>query len=75
VSSIAPRPVLVIHNEADAIIPAEHSWRLAAAYPKAQGTIMDLTSTATGSVLEGGDAVPLVSSVSRRVCKAGYDIP
>ena len=36
VSSIAPRPVLLIHNEADAIIPAEHSRRLAAAYPKAQ---------------------------------------
>jgi len=36
IGRIAPRPVLLIHDDADPIVPVEHCHRLARAYPAAQ---------------------------------------
>jgi len=36
IGEIAPRPVLLIHDDADPIVPVEHCRRLAHAYPAAQ---------------------------------------
>ena len=36
VAKIAPRPLLIIHGEADQLIPIEHAYALHAAYPKSE---------------------------------------
>jgi pimeloyl-ACP methyl ester carboxylesterase len=36
IGSLAPRPVMLIHDEADPIVPVDHARRLQAAYPAAE---------------------------------------